>query len=125
MSDEVLANEAKSRGLKPEDFKTREDAIAHLQLDDEASASDHREADPKGLSDKEVATHDGNITREVPNDLGEYEGRYVLVKDPLPGEVFGLKIVPGTRHGKDYHAKSQIRFGDYTKEEFRTLFDKL
>lgn len=125
MTDEALHNEVKSRGINPEDFQTRDDAIAHLQLDDEAVAADPREATPQGLDDKAVATHDGQTTRAVPSDLDEYEGQYVHAKDPIPGEVFGLKVIESARHDKTHHLKSQIRFGDYTKEEFRAQFDKL
>lgn len=126
LTDEQINSEAKQRDI-PTDGVSRNDLIAHLELDDEASASDPREQDANGVDNKAVATSDGQTTRSVPIDLDEYEGQYRLVKDSFPGEVFGLKIVDkeDVRHGKTHHAKSPLRFGDYTPEEFRAQFDKI
>lgn len=125
---EELFAELALRGVK--DVPTnalKDDIVARLELEDEVDASDPREQDPKGLDNKAVATSDGQVTRSVPIDLDEYKGQYRLVKDSFPGEVFGLKIVEkeDVRHGKTHHAKSPLRFGDYTPEEFRAQFDKI
>lgn len=125
---EELFAELALRGVK--DVPTnalKDDIVARLELEDEVDASDPREQDPNGVGNKSVATSDGQTTRSVPIDLDEYEGQYRLVKDSFPGEVFGLKIVDkeSVRHGKTHHAKSPLRFGDYTPEEFRAQFDKI
>lgn len=75
-----------------------------------------------------LARADGVVTREVPEDLGEYKGQYsYLVDGPLKGFIFGLKILPTSdvRANKTHLAKCPIAFWDGTASEFREQFDKV
>ncbi len=104
------------------------DLIAALKADD-ANTSEKPEVEevtPADLGNEAVARHDGVLERQVPDDLSDYKGQYVYLGDQkVPNEVWGLKIVPHARGGKTHHAKSALRFGDYTPEEFRKQFDKI
>lgn len=132
LSKEDLQSEVDLRGIKDisgtgaNAAVLKDDLILALDLDDESSASDPKDQDPAHADLKKVATADGVTAREVPSDLGEYQGSYKMVDGGFPDEVFGLKVLDGdVRHNKTHLAKSPIRFGDYTKEEFRLLFEKI
>lgn len=123
--EELLA-ELQERGVTDVPTSTlKSDIVARLELEDEAAKSDPKDIDPKNVDLKKVARADGAQDRQVPADLHEYAGKYRIIKDPFPDEIFGLKVIDEARHNKTHLAKSPIRFGDYTKEEFRALFEKL
>jgi len=96
--------------------------------DFDPNAEKETELTPEALKHGALARADGVISREVPEDLHEYQGKYRYLRDgEFKGEVFGLKVMPDeqVRAHKTHHAKSPRGFWDGTAAEFREQFDKL
>lgn len=91
---------------------------------DAPTSDDATELTPEALRLGAAARADGIVTRQVPDDLNEYKGQYRYL---ATGEIFGLKILPDgeVRGHKTHHAKSPLKFGDYTADEFRLQFEKV
>lgn len=131
---ETLIGEIKARrtaGRKiAVDLRASEDKLAAaLQSDDLENGEFDPEAEPTELTPAALslgaaARADGVITREVPEDLGDYSGQWRYLPT---GEVFGLKVLPigQVRANKTHTAKSPLKFWDGTAEEFRQQFDKV
>jgi len=129
---EIKARRAGGRKINV-DLRASEDKLASALDADDLENGDfdadepETELTPKALSQGAIARADGVVTREVPEDLGEYQGSYVYLRDgEFKGEVFGLKVLSDSevRAGKTHHAKSPRGFWDGTPTEFRANFDK-
>jgi hypothetical protein len=118
---EVEKRKAAGADLSVDATASKGDIIAVLELDDEARGSSAADQNP---GHKALATADGIMHREVPDDLEDYKGAYKYLPT---GEVFGLKVLADNevRAHKTHHAKSPLKFWDGTAAEFRALFDKV
>jgi len=127
--DEIKLRRAAGRNI-PVDLRAGEDKLAAALEGDDMENGDfdpdatQEELTPEALKLGAAARADGVNTREVPTDLEEYSGEYRYL---ATGEIFGLKVLPAgdVRGGKTHHAKSPLKFGDYTPEEFRLQFEKV
>jgi len=123
----IKARRAAGRKI-PVDLRANEEHLAAaLDADDMDHGDfdqDAKELTPEALSIGAAARADGVVTREVPDDLKDYEGQYRYL---ATGEVFGLKVLPAgeVRANKTHTAKSPLKFWDGTAEQFRAQFEKV
>lgn len=144
MSDEALHNEVTSRGLNPEEFQTRQDAIAHLQLDDEASESvptpplpapvasnipfEGHPSAPK-VAAHEVPPQDADFTDGVYKMRAfvsrvDSEGNEKREATLHPGELFALCIHPANTYGRTHSLKNSLHYWEGTIGQFEAFFEK-